>query len=80
LEFTVISLISASALRSAVICAHEADGPAAGVSGTLADGPAVLPVAPELHAASNVVAPRAAIASFCHRRVASKYCRVTVAV
>jgi hypothetical protein len=79
LAVTLMWLTFANALPSAVICAQEAEGPAAGVSGTLVDGAAAPPAALEPHAASNVVAPKAAIAS-CHRRLTCVYCRLTVAV
>ena len=77
LAFTAIWLTSVNAARSAVIFAQETEGLTAGILGALVDGPAD-PVELALHAANNVVATKAAIASS-HRRLAV-YCSLTVAV
>jgi hypothetical protein len=75
LAFTLISPTFASAARSALTCAQETERVAAGWALGADDGlaePAVVPVAPEPHAASKAVAPRPAIASGQDRRAVSR--------
>jgi len=71
LAVTLMSPRFARAGPSAVTCAQETEGAAAGGALGAGDGlaePAVVPVAPEPHAASKATAPRPAIAGSQNRR------------
>jgi hypothetical protein len=75
LALTLISPTFARAARSALTCAQETErvaaGRALGADDWLAE-PAVVPVAPEPHAASKATAPRPAIARGQDRRTGSR--------
>jgi hypothetical protein len=76
LAFTLMSPRFARAAPSAVTCAQETVGVAAGGVLGADDGlvePAVVPVAPEPHAASKATAPRPAIAGGHDRGAGSRF-------
>ena len=77
LAFTMMLPRFARAVRSAVTCAQETEGVAAGralgADDMLVEEPAEVPVAPDPHAASNATAPRPAIASDQDRRAGGRF-------